>query len=80
LPTYPSISNPSTTQQYSSLLNNIFKSSNNDIPSTTFPTMSNLQPNTTLAQSLDGVYGSKKAYCPPSDLNSEFKSYGIYGI
>ena len=80
LPTYPSNGNPSTTQQYSSLLNNIFKSSNNDIPSTTFPTMSNLQPNTTLAQSLDGVYGSKKAYCPPSDLNSEFKSYGIYGI
>ena len=73
-----SSSNPSTTQKYS-LLNNIFGSSNNDIPSTTFPAMSNQQDNITLAQSLDGVYGSKKAFCPPSDLNSEFKSYGIYG-
>jgi len=51
---------------------------NNDIPTTTFPVMSANQPNTTLAQNLD-TNGHNPALCPSSDLNSEFKSHGIYG-
>ena len=51
---------------------------NNDIPTTTFPVMSSNQPNTTLAQNLD-TNGHNPALCPSSDLNSEFKSHGIYG-
>ena len=51
---------------------------NNDIPTTTFPVMSPNQPNTTLAQTLNSN-GPNPALCPSSDLNSEFKSYGIYG-
>jgi len=76
--TKPITTNPVPTINQS-LLNSIFGDSNNDIPTTTFPIMSKTIPNTTLAQSLDEVYGSKTALCPSSDLNSEFKSYGIYG-
>jgi len=61
------------------LFNSLFNSSNNDIPTTTFPIMSTTQPNTTLAQSLAGISTPTAAFCPSSDLNSEFKSYGIYG-
>ena len=57
------------------LLSAIF---NNDIPTTTFPVMSSNQPNITLAQTLCSN-GSNPALCPLNDLNSEFKSYGIYG-
>ena len=58
----------------------IFLSSifNNDIPTTTFPVMSSTQPHTTLAQTLD-TNNYNNALCPSSDLNSEFKSHGIYG-
>ena len=58
-------------------------------PSTTFPSMTSI-PNTTLAQTLATVSNSNNtdrdrdrnrnhSFCPPPDLNSEFKSYGIYG-
>ena len=72
-----SSSNPSTTKP--NLFNSIFSNYSNAIPTTTFPVMSTTYPDTTLAQSLDGDFGSKTAFCPSSDLNSEFKSYGIYG-
>ena len=71
------VTNPSV--QSTSFLSSIFGSSN-EIPTTTFPTMSTYMPNITLAQTLDSSYGSKTAMCPSSDLNSEFKSYGIYGL
>jgi len=48
------------------------------MPTTTFPMMSITTPNTTLAQTLDS-YNSDNTFCPSSDLNSEFKKYGIYG-
>jgi len=41
----------------------------NQIPTTTFPQQHTCNNN----------FGSKKAFCPACDLNSEFKSYGIYG-
>ena len=66
-------------QPSKTFLNSIFGSSN-EIPTTTFPMMSKYVPNITLAQTLDNNFGSKSAMCPSSDLNSEFKSYGIYGI
>ena len=73
-------SNPNLNQ--TSFLNNIFGSSSNQIPSTTFPVMSSV-PNTTLAQTIDNssdtTCGSRNAFCPSVELNSEFKSYGIYG-
>jgi hypothetical protein len=72
------IASQMVSQNNKSFLNSIFGSSN-DIPTTTFPVMSSQTPNTTLAQTLDNNFGSKKAFCPSSDLNSEFKSYGIYG-
>jgi hypothetical protein len=65
---------PSPTKK-TTILSAIF---NNDIPTTTFPVMSSNQPNTTLAQNLD-TNGHNPALCPSSDLNSEFKSHGIYG-
>lgn len=61
-----------------SILSNIFGQANAPMPTTTFPTLSSV-PNTTLAQTLDVNSGSRKAFCPTGDLNSEFKSYGIYG-
>ena len=56
-------------------LNNISTMSRNtnQIPSTTFPAMSST-PNTTLAQTLDG--GNDSAFCPSSDLNSDFNTWG----
>ena len=70
---------PTTTQ--SSVLDSIFGSLYNNIPTTTFPVMSDSVPNVTLAQSLNSdISGSKKSFSPSSDLNSEFKSYGIYGM
>lgn len=64
-----------TPKKKTTILSAIF---NNDIPTTTFPVMSSTQPNTTLAQNLD-TNGHNPALCPSSDLNSEFKSHGIYG-
>jgi hypothetical protein len=64
---------PSTTQ-HQSILNSLLNQAN-QVPTTTFPTMSFTEPNTTLAQTLD----STSALCPSADLNSEFKKYGIYG-
>ena len=64
-------------------LTHLFESKNgniNNIPTTTFPAMSNV-PNTTLAQTLDYNDSNVKSsggYCPSSDLNSEFKKFGIY--
>ena len=46
-----------------------------NIPTTSFPTFSMTLPNTTLAQTLL----NNAPLCPSADLNSEFKSYGIYG-
>ena len=77
--TYPSTTQHLPTITKQALLNSLFNYSNN-IPTTTFPIMSSIEPDITLAQSLDGDFGSKKAFCASSDLNSEFKSYGIYGI
>ena len=59
------------------------------IPTTTFPEMSST-PNITLAQTLATVANcsnptnranptNPSSFCPSPDLNSEFKSYGIYG-
>ena len=59
-------------------LNNIFGSSSNQIPSTTFPVMSSV-PNTILVQTIDNTIGTRNAFAPSAELNSEFKSYGIYG-
>lgn len=72
--TEPNKTEPNKTKEIT-LLSAIF---NNDIPTTTFPVMSSTQPNITLAQSLSSN-GYNPALCPSSDLNSEFKSYGIYG-
>jgi len=87
MPTTQQYIMPTTTQQYimptttkPNFLNNIFDSLKNNIPTTTFPVMSTSMPNITLAQSLAQVYGSNKALCPSAELNSEFKSYGIYGL
>jgi hypothetical protein len=79
-PTATQVYNTSSTSQSNNpnFLNNMFGSSSNQIPSTTFPVMSSI-PNTTLSQTLDCKFGSKTAFCPSAELNSEFKSYGIYG-
>jgi len=71
----PTSTNALTPTKQTTILSAIF---NNDIPTTTFPVMSSTQPNTTLAQNLD-TNGHNHALCPSSDLNSEFKSHGIYG-
>ena len=72
---------PQTTRPSQSLMNSIFGSTSVTqaalMNSTTFP-------NTTLAQTLSNVYNvsnvpNNRSFCPPPDLNSEFKSYGIYG-
>lgn len=75
---------PQTIQSSKSLMNSIFGSANVTqaalMSSTTFP-------NTTLAQTLATVPNvpnvpnnpNNRSFCPPPDLNSEFKSYGIYG-
>ena len=69
--TQPNTTQPNTTQPLVSL--------GYPMSTTTFPTMSNI-PNITLAQTLDSLSGSKSAFCPNSELNSDFKQYGIYGI
>ena len=77
-PTYTTKPTPTPTHtpiKKTTILSAIF---NNDIPTTTFPVMSSNQPNTTLAQNLD-TNCNNPALCPSSDLNSEFKSHGIYG-
>lgn len=57
----------------------------NFMPSTTTTTTTTqpnyVMPSTTLAQTLGKVTYNKdtKSFCPSPDLNSEFKSYGIYG-
>jgi hypothetical protein len=71
LPTPTTTMPTPTTTQYQNMLNSLYS----EIPTTTFPTMSYNETNTTLAQTLD----STTALCPSADLNSEFKKYGIYG-
>ena len=76
---------PQSTQASQSLMNSIFGSTNVTeaalMPTTTFPTMTSM-PNITLAQTLGKVSNNNnqsQSFCPSPDLNSEFKSYGIYG-
>jgi hypothetical protein len=53
---------------------------NSNIPSTTFPTMTNIA-QLNLAQTLatTGNTGTASAMCPSAELNSNFSSYGITG-
>jgi len=76
-----SIPTPTNTKS-SSILSSIFSSNqNSQIPSTTFPAVSNLSSNTILSQTLDTTNSNCKSNLfQPPDLNSEFKKYGIYGI
>lgn len=78
IPNLPQTTLSNSTQNQTSFLNNIFSNSSNQIPSTTFPVMSSI-PNTTLAQTIDNTCETHNALYPSADLNSEFKSYGIYG-
>ena len=48
-----------------------------EMPTTTFPTMSSNAPNTTMAQNAGPM--NKSGLCASTELNSEFKSYGILG-
>lgn len=48
-----------------------------EIPTTTFPLMSCTSPNTTMAQNAGSM--NRSGLCASTELNSEFKSYGIYG-
>ena len=48
-----------------------------EIPTTTFPMMSSTSPNTTIAQNAGPM--NKNGLCASTELNSEFKSYGILG-
>lgn len=48
-----------------------------EIPTTTFPLMSSTAPNTTMAQNAGPM--NRGGLCASTELNSEFKSYGIYG-
>ena len=68
LPTLPQVTQAPQTTSSNSIFN-IFGLSQNQIPTTTFPEI----------HTCNKVFGSKKALCPACDLNSEFKSYGIYG-
>ena len=86
--TKPFTTIPSTTQAFTTLLQQQLQQQlqkqpsityASQIPYTTFPTMSSYIPNITLAQTLESTNGSKKAFCPNSELNSEFKKFGIYG-
>ena len=88
MPTMPQI--PSTTQStHSSSIFNIFSQSQNQNPTTTLsqnPIVTNTCaqnqiPTTTFPQihTCNNNFGSKKSFCSVCDLNSEFKSYGIYG-
>ena len=76
LPEMPTMTNmpdmPSTTQA-NTIFNNMFSFSQDQIPTTTFPQIHTCNTN-------NKPFGSKKAVCPACDLNSEFKSYGIYGM
>lgn len=73
---------PATANQSNSILNSIYGKIGVMeaalMPSTTFPAT---VPNTTLAQELAKPTETSKgtSFCPTPDLNSEFKSYGIYG-
>ena len=68
---------PQTTQYNSSQYEE--QSKNSDMPNTTFPTISQSNPNTTMAQTLELASGSG-SFCPSNDLNNDFKKYGIYGM
>ena len=76
------VSSSTSNQESKSLMNSIFGENGVKeaalMPSTTFPST---VPNTTLAQGLakPTESGSEYRFCPTPDLNSEFKSYGIYG-
>ena len=48
-----------------------------EIPTTTFPMMSSTSPNTAMAQNAGPM--NKNGLCASTELNSEFKSYGILG-
>lgn len=82
--TQPNIPNsvPQNIQSSKSLMNKIFGTAS-VIQSALMP--SSKLPNTTLAQTLatvpnvPNVPNNNRSFCPPPDLNSEFKSYGIYG-
>ena len=73
------------TKDSKSLLNSIFGSEGVKeaalMPSTTFPVT---KPDVTMAQGLakptESAKGGSGSFCPTPDLNSEFKSYGIYGL
>ena len=72
--TAPSMSSMSSmttapTPTSGNLFNKIFGMTTSAIPTTTFPQL----------QKCTHDFGSKAAYCSTCDLNSEFKSYGIYG-
>ena len=68
MPTVPSLSTVPVITATSSILN-MFGLSQNQIPTTTFPQ----------THTCNKKLGTSKALCPVCDLNSEFKSYGIYG-
>ena len=83
MPNIPLPEMPATTQP-TTIFNNMFGFSQEQIPTTTFS--QNQIPTTTFPQihtcnnTNNKPFGSKKAICPACDLNSEFKSYGIYGM
>ena len=90
MPTLPQM--PSQTQS-NSLFNTMFGISENTQTTTTFPQIQrttttfpqNQIPTTTFPQThtcnsnTNKQFGSKKTFCSACELNSEFKSYGIYG-
>ena len=50
------------------------------LPTTTFPQIHTCNNNSTSStSSTNNQFGSKKTFCSACELNSEFKSYGIYG-
>jgi hypothetical protein len=62
---------PTTTLPQIQSTNTTF--SQNQIPTTTFPQIHTCNSNS------NKQFGSKKSFCSACELNSEFKSYGIYG-
>jgi len=64
---------PQTTMPQTTIPQTTMPQSMQQMPTTTFPAMSSTH-NTTLAQTLDG--GNATAFCPSSDLNSDFNAWG----
>jgi len=76
--TMPQTTMPQTNMPQTTMLQtNIPQSMQNMqlMPSTTFPAMSSTS-NITLAQTLDGSNDTGTAFCPSSDLNSDFNAWG----